>query len=509
MRKWWPLVAVCLGQFMLLVQVTIVPVALPAMAEDLRASFSSLPWLIDGYAVALAALLLGAGSLADLVGRRRTYVAGLGLFAAASLVAGIAPNVSVVIAAGVAQGIGAAAMFTTTMAILNLSYQGRDRGTAFGVYGAVSGGAATAGPILGGVLTEHLGWRAVFLVNIPMSVLTIALALGVLTESRNPHARRIDLPGIASFAAATGLITYALIRAGEDGWNASATWVPLAAGAAALAAFIGIEHRSGHAMLDLRLFRSPSFTAIMLAALALSAAAFAYMAYASLWLQSMLDLGAVRAGLALVPMALAVFVTSAATGRLMHRLPPRLTIGGGLLLIGAGALMQAVLDAGSTWRAIVPGLVVAGIGVGLMGPALASAAMAAVPHERGGMAGGALNTFRQLGTAIGVAVLGTIFRTRMQDTLHGHVPDPAATADAVTAGQADAVLAHTPTTTHAGLNHLLHQAFATGLNATYLVAGACGLLTGALALLLVRNPTPPSPAPQPRADHPTFAPTRT
>jgi len=460
MRKWWPLVAVCLGAFMLLVDVTIVTVALPDMAGDLSASFSDLQWVMDVYALALAALLLGAGSLADLYGRRRVYVAGLLFFAAASLGCGLAPNAPALIAARAAQGLGGAALLATTMALLNSTYRGRDRGIAFGVWGAVNGAAAAAGPILGGLLTEHLDWRAIFLVNLPVTGLTIALTLAVVAESTRADGARPDPWGMLTFAVCAGAATYGLIVAGEHGFTAARTLLSFAVAAVALAAFVGVERRRREPMLDLTLFRRPSFVAVLLAGALLVASAFAVLAYTSVWMQSTLGLGPVRAGAALVPMAAAAFVASGLAGRFLTGLAPRLPLGIGMFVVGAGSGAQAVLDADSDAWAVLPGLVVVGIGVGVALPVLSAAVMAAVPVERGGMAAGALNTFRQLGYALGVAVLGLVFRDGMAD------------------GGRDAV--------------------ATGLNRAYLVAAAFGLVGGVLVLALVREnaPTHAPPAPE-------------
>ncbi|GHB33702.1 hypothetical protein GCM10010331_21240 [Streptomyces xanthochromogenes] len=244
MRKWWPLTAVCLGAFILLVDVTIVNVALPSMADDLDASFSSLQWVIDGYALALAALLLASGSLADRFGHRRFYVYGLAVFAAASLVCGLAPNAGVLIAARVVQGVGGAAMFATTPALLLGSYQGRDRGTAFGVWGAANGAAAAAGPLLGGLLTEHISWPTIFWVNLPIAAVAIALTLRVVrpdsprASSGHGARSRIDLPGAAAFTIAAGSLTYGLIRGGESGWTDTVTLATFAVTALALLAFV-------------------------------------------------------------------------------------------------------------------------------------------------------------------------------------------------------------------------------------------------------------------------------
>ena len=473
MRKWWPLVAICLGAFMLLVDTTIVTVALPAMAGGLRASFADLQWVLDIYALSLAALLLGAGSLADLLGRRRVYVAGLVVFAAASLACGLAPNAATLIVARGVQGAGGAAMFTTTLALLNSTYQGKDRGVAFGVWGAVNGAAAASGPVLGGLLTEHVGWRSIFLVNLPMSAVAIALVLTRVAASRGVPGARLDVAGVCSFTASAGALTYGLIRAGDDGFGAAVPLSMFAVAAVTLVLFVVVERRSRHPLLDLGLFRSPSFTAIMLGGMLLMASAFACLAFTSVWLQAVLGLDPVHAGLALLPLAAASFVASAGGAWPAQRLPPRLSIGVGLLLIGAGAGLQGVLDAGSSWTALVPGLVVAGLGVGIAIPVLSAAAMAAAPHERGGMASGAINTARQLGYALGIAVLGVVLRARVEHVLTGHVPDPHAMAGAASGGRAP----HLP---------IVRAAVASGLDAVYAVSAVLGLAAGVIALVLIR-----------------------
>lgn len=459
MRKWWPLVGICLGTFMLLVDITIVTVALPAIAGDLKASFSALQWVLDGYALALAALLLGAGALADRLGRRAVYLAGLGVFAAASLACALAPSAGVLVAARVVQGLGGAAMFATTVALISSGYHGRDRGVAFGVWGAVNGAAAAVGPLLGGVLLEHLDWRAIFWVNLPVSVVAVVVTVAAVRESRDPAGARLDLPGMAAFTAGASAVVYALTRAESDGWTSARILVPLVGGVALLAVFAVVERRSAHPMLDLGLFRSRAFTGILLAALITQGSAFGYLAYTSLWVQSVLGLGPVRAGLALVPLAATAFVVSAVAGRLLHGRSPRLVVTAGALLIAAGAFAQARLDAGATASTLLPGLLIAGVGVGLATPVLVSAAMTAVPPRRAGMASGAVNTARQFGFALGVALFGTIFQATT-----GHEP------------------------TQGGL-------FASGLNAVYVAAGIGGAAAAVLVAALVRGPEQPDPVP--------------
>ena len=485
MRKWWPLIAVCAGAFMLLIDVTIVNVALPDMARQLHTTFSDLQWVIDLYALVLAALVLTVGSVADRLGRRRVYLLGLVLFAASSLTCGLAPNVGVLIAARGVQGLGAAAMFATTMALISSSYSGRDRGVAFGAWGAVNGAAAAAGPIIGGLLTTHFGWRWIFLVNLPVSVVAVALTLVVVTESRDPHPRRVDLPGMVSFTVAAATLTYALIR---GAWASGLTLGLIAVAAVALVGFVLAERRRRDPMLDLSLLGNRSFTAMLIAGALLSAAAWASMAYLSLWLQSVLGLSPIQAGLVVLPAALGAFVVSAAIGRILHTASPRLLIGTGLLIIAAGALAQALIRTGSSWPVLLPGLALVGIGAGLSLAPLSATAMAAVPHSRAGMAGGAVSTFRQLGYAFGIAVLGQVFRAGLS-----HAAGPSL-AGALSGGQAGAVIARSP-----GLAPLVHRAFADGLDLTFVVAAVVGAVASVLVFALVRPQQPAGDSAPPAA----------
>jgi len=495
MRKWAPLAAVCLGTFMLLVDVTIVNVALPGMAVDLHTSFSSLQWVIDSYAVALAALLMGLGSVADLSGRRRVYLAGLAVFAAASLASGLATSPGLLIAARAVQGVGGAAMFATTIALLNASYQGRDRGTAFGAWGAVAGGSAAVGPILGGLITEELSWRWIFFVNLPVTVAAIALTLAAFGADRGQATARFDLAGVLAFTAGAAATTVGLVRASSVGWTAGQTVGLIAAGLAAFVVFVLIERRARQPLLQIALLRRPAFAAVMIAALLLNAAAFAYLAYSSLWLQTVLGLSPVEAGLAgAAPMSLSGFAVSAAIGRFLHAWNPRWVIGGGMALVGAGALLQAGLGPRSGWTHLVPGLIVAGVGVGLATPTLVSSAMSTVPVRSGGMAAGAVNTMRQLGYAFGIALLGSVFSARVAQVV-AHRGGHPGVVQAVTGGQARRLLASVPAGQRAAADQVVHAASAAGLNAAFLLAGALGL-TGAVIVLAAmrRRPAPPPAA---------------
>lgn len=505
MRKWLPLLTICIGTLMLLVDVTIVNVALPDMATGLRTSFSSLQWVVDIYALVLAALLLGIGSVADRLGHRALYAAGLALFAIASAVSGFAGDATVLVAARAVQGVGAAAMFATTFALLNSSYTSKDRGTAYGIWGAVSGAAAAIGPIAGGLLTEHLSWRWIFFVNLPLALAAIALCFVVLDEGGR-HRSPLDPVGIGSFTVFAAALTYGLIRANEDGWGDAGVLLSFAGSAVLLVTFLLTEARRTHPMLDLSLLRHRVFAGCLIAGFVLSAAAFAYLTYASIWMQSVLGLSPIEAGLASLPLAVTAFLTSATIGRLMHGDRSWLAIGLGITLTGVGGLLVAlqVSGAGSDWTALVLGLSVSGVGVGLAAPALSSTAMSVVPTHRGGMAAGAVNTSRQLGFALGIAALGTLFAARIGSVLTAHsVPDSSRAADAVAGGRAHVLLAQTPPASRDAVDHLIRLASADGLRTTALVAGLLGVAGGLVAGALIRRPATTTASTEPDSGHRT------
>jgi EmrB/QacA subfamily drug resistance transporter len=485
--RWWPLVAICLGTFMLLVDVTIVSVALPSMAGDLHASLSSLQWVVDAYALSLAALLLLSGSLADRFGRRRAFQAGLVLFATASFCCALAPTSGLLIAARAVQGVGAAAMFATNAALLNATYQGQDRGIAFGVWGAVTGAAAALAPILGGLLIEAFDWRAIFLVNLPIAAVAIVMTQRVLSESHG-HSGKLDWLGAFWFTLSAGGITFALIHGGEAGWGATTTIVAFAVAAAALVVFLAVEPRQVSPLMDLSLLRNRSFAALMLAAVALAAGAFAALLYTQLWLQSVLNMSAIDAGLVVAPLAAVAFAASAGIGRFMHRIPPQFPLGLGLLVIGAGSLLRTDFSPSSGWEVMIPGLVLTGLGVGVASPVLISATLGAVHPSRAGMASGIVNTFRQLGYALGIAALGTLFTSRIQASFarSGVLADPHAAAAQASQGATRGLISAGPPHVRVLVAHAVRAAYASSQNSIYLIAGLTALVGGIAVLAFVR-----------------------
>ncbi|MFE5812827.1 MFS transporter [Streptomyces sp. NPDC056479] len=489
MRKWMPLVAVCLGTFMLLIDVTIVSVALPQMTDSLDASFSALQWVVDIYVLVLAALLMALGSLSDLAGARRVYLAGLAVFALSSLACGLAGSSEVLIAARGVQGLGAAAMFATNTALLASHYQGRDRGVAFGMWGAVNGAAAAAGPILGGLLTEHLDWRWIFLVNLPVAAIALYIGGRHLAASATRADRSIDLPGTIGFTLVATLLIFGLLHAGEDGWGDGTTLALFGGSALALVLFILVERGRRDPMLDLRLMRTPSFATLMAGAVVFSAAAFANLVFVSVWAQSVLGFSPVKAGLILMPFSGMSFLAAGLAGRFLANVPPQYPIGGGLLLIGAGSFLEMSLTGTSGWTALLAGFLVAGVGVGIASPVLASAALAAAPPDRMGMAGGAANTFRQLGFALGIPAVGTVvsgvIADRLADSaLFTRTDD---LADLVTGGQSAAVLASVPGESRDAAQRIVEDAYAAGLDQVFLAGGLVAVVAGVLVLLVVRG----------------------
>ncbi len=411
--RWLTLAVVSAATAMLLLDVTVVNVALPAIRADLDASFAELQWVIDAYALTLAATLLGAGVVADRSGRRRVFAGGLAVFTVCSALCGAAPSAVVLDLARAAQGVGAAAMFAASLALLAEEFQGRERGFALGVWGAITGGALAIGPLVGGLLVDGLSWRWIFLVNLPIGLLLIWLTPRFLSESRDPTPRRLDLAGMVSFGGACFLATYALIRGNAEGWGSPLIVGSFAAAALLAIAFLAIERRAEAPMLPLGLFRIPAFTGTALVAFAQSVALYPLLLFLAIYFQEALRLSATETGLRVLPLTLVLFAIAPISGKLTSRWPLRIPLVTGLVLIGCSLLLfMSGLTPTSEWTALIPGLLVGGLAVGIISPALAAAMVSVLPVERGGLASGINNTFRQLGIAVGIAGLGAIFSHR-------------------------------------------------------------------------------------------------
>ncbi|WP_327178474.1 MFS transporter [Streptomyces sp. NBC_01335] len=492
-KKWWTLLGVCGGTFMLLLDTTVVYVVMPDVQEDLNAGFSDLQWVIDGYALALAALLLTSGTLADRFGRRRLYALGVVLFTLASLLCGLAQSPSMLVLARIFQGMGGSVMFATGLALLAGSFEGKERGTAFGVWGMVTGLASAIGPVAGGLISSGISWRGVFLVNVPVGVLVVLIVVLRVDESRSPSARRLDWPGFALLTSGLATLGYGLIRAGEGGWSDSRVFTFLVVGGVLLAAFLVVEARVAEPMFELRLFRIPTFVGGSVAAFAMNGSLFAMFLFLAVHFQEVLRYSSLETGVRLLASSLAMLLASLLAGRLGARVPPRFLIGGGLLLVGAGLLLMGGVGARSGWEHFLPGLVLGGFGAGLVNPPLASTAVGVVDFSRSGMASGISGTFRQLGVSAGVAVLGSTFAVvignRVRDGLAG-VPGVGDRTDRIVSlvrgGDIDRAAALVPEARRGTVERLAVTGYVDGLNTLLAFSAGLALVGGVVSLLLIR-----------------------
>ncbi|MBA2504661.1 MAG: MFS transporter, partial [Thermoleophilaceae bacterium] len=486
--KQYTLLTVCLATFMLLIDITVVNVALPDIQADLDSSFADLQWVVDAYALTLAALLLTAGSLADLFGRRRIFVTGLLLFILASLLCGLAHTPTLLNVARAGQGIGGAGMFATSLAILASAFEGQERAKAIGIWGATIGFSVAMGPLVGGVLTEGLGWEWIFFVNIPVGLGTAWLALRHVEETRNPAQTRVDWGGLVTFSGALFLLVFALIQANDHGWGSADIVARFAGAALLLAAFVVIERRVEQPMLDLTLFRKPSFTGAAIAAFALSASMFAMFLYLTLYMQNVLGYGPLEAGLRFLPLSLLSFVVAPVVGNLTAKVPVRIFLGAGLLMVAFGLLLMRGIEVGSGWTTLLAGFMVAGAGIGMTNPAIATAAVGVVEPARSGMASGINTTFRQVGIATGIAALGALFESRVTSKVTDALAStPAAgSADdigtAVASGGPRAVVGQAPPAMRDQLEAIARESFISGLNEILLVSMCVAAVGGILAL---------------------------
>jgi EmrB/QacA subfamily drug resistance transporter len=487
-RKWWTLVLISIATFMLLLDITVVNVALPDIQQELHASLSSLQWVVDAYSLMLAACLLTAGSLGDRLGRRRVFSIGFGIFTFASFLCGIAPNPTVLNLFRGLQGVGGAAMFATSLALIGQEFQGRDRATAFGVWGATVGGAVAIGPLIGGVITENFGWEWIFFVNVPIGVAAIVLTERRIANVLSPDPEPIDLPGVATFSAALFLLIFGLIRGNPEGWGSPLIVACLVGAAALMAVFLAIEARSDHPMLDLTLFRKPAFNGVSAVAFGLSAGMFAMFLYLTIYMQGVLGYSPLEAGLRFLPLTVLSFIASPIAGSLSNRIPIRVLLGLGLALVGVGLLLMHGVAADSEWTTLLAGFLVAGVGIGITNPGIGQAAIAVVPVQKSGMGSGINTTFRQVGIATGVAALGAIFQSQVGSKLSELLPNaPSGLGEIVSSGGTRAALAATPPSQHAEVAHASTVAFVSGFNDIILIAAILSFVGAALGFALVRS----------------------
>jgi EmrB/QacA subfamily drug resistance transporter len=413
----WTLAVVCAATAILMLDIAVVNTALSAISADLDTGLHGLQWVVDAYTLALATVVLTAGSLADRYGRRRVFAIGLVVFTTMSAVCAAAASIEMLDAARAVQGLGAAAMFATSLALLADAFPDvRARAGALAAYGATIGASFAIGPAVGGALTSGLGWRWVFLVNLPIGLLCLYITVAKVRESRESHARPVDKLGLVTLTGGLFLLVLGLLRGNELGWGSTAIVAELAGAAVLLAAFVVVQARGKEPMLPLSLFRSGAFTGAQVTAFAISASFFAVFLYATIYLQHVLGLSAIEAGLVYLPSTMTILFVSAATAQLAEKVHPGALISVGLLLVAVGMALLSTVGVDSSWTAVLPGTIVAGIGTGLFNPSVTAVALGSVPAQQSGLAAGVNDTFRQAGIAVGVAALGALIP---QDVLAG------------------------------------------------------------------------------------------
>jgi EmrB/QacA subfamily drug resistance transporter len=423
-RKWLTLAAVSVGLFMIMLDNTVVNVALPSIERDLDADLSELQWIVTGYALTFAALMLVGGKIADAYGRRLIFVVGIVIFTVASLLCGLADSSEMLIGARVVQGAGAALMNPATLSIIAATFPPRERGTAIGIWAGTSALALAIGPLVGGLITEHLDWSWIFFINVPIGILGIVASFLLIDESRDETHERLDLPGLATSAIGLFALTYGLIEANTYGWTSARILGCFLVAAVALVAFVLLERQQRAPMLPLELFRNRTYTGANLTMLLVALAMFGVFFFVSLYMQNILGYSAVQAGAAFLPMTVLIILVAPVAGRTADRLGSRGLMTVGMLLIATQLLLFSQLGVDASYWQLLPCLIIGGVGMALTMTPSAAAATRAVPVEKAGVGSAVLNSARQVGGTMGIAVMGAIVASQIGDT-----PDAAAFMD--------------------------------------------------------------------------------
>lgn len=479
---------------LIVLDTNVVAVSLPSIARTFHASFADIEWVVSAYMTAFAACLLPAGGLADRAGRKRVLLAGLAVFFVASLGCGLAPSAVFLNVARAVKGVGAAMVLTSALAVIaNRFPDGRDRARAWAIWGMCMGIATTIAPLVGGAIAQWIGWRWIFLLNLPVCIALAVAVRATIDESRDPHAKRIDVPGSVLFGSALAIGIWALIDAPSLGWSAPGTLARFAASAALVVAFVGVERWQRRPMIDLALFGEPRFVGALLAMFGYAACAQVMMTFLPLYLQIGFGMSAIDAGLGMLPFALAMVVGPSLGAALSARAPAATVLGCGLALIGIGNFATAAFAGASHYGLVALGMLITGCGAGILNGDTQKAIMACVPPERTGMASGISTTTRFSAIVTSVGVLGAVLAARTHAALAervAHTPDLLGALDArfmssLLAGDlAQALRSLSP---HAGaaLARIAPSGFASGFSVALCVSGAFALAAAVAVRLLV------------------------
>ncbi len=423
-RRWWTLGAMCFALFMIMLDNTVVNVALPSIQRDLDASISSLEWTVNAYTLTFAVLLVTGGRLGDIFGRRRMFLFGVVVFAVSSAAIGLSPDQAWLVGGRAIQGIGAAFMMPATLSIISNAFPPEERGRAIGTWAGVSALALAIGPVVGGALTEHVSWRAIFFINLPVAVLAVVVTLFATRESRDETvARTVDFPGIAALSTGLTALVLALVEGNAWGWGSPEIIALLAASVIGLVGFFVIERRVRAPMIDIDQLRSATFLGANLVGFVISFAMLAVFFFVALYMQNLLDYSPLEAGVRFLPATLIIIVTAPISGRLADRFGPRPLIVAGMVLLSISLFIQTHISETSGYGLLLPAFMVMGLGIGLTMSPMSTAAMNAVSPEKAGAASGVLSMSRMVGGTFGIAVLGALFQSlassRLADTLAG------------------------------------------------------------------------------------------
>ncbi|NLG54740.1 MAG: MFS transporter, partial [Rhodococcus sp.] len=484
----WTLAVVALATFMIMLDLTVVNVALSDIQRSFDSSFTALQWILDGYALGLAAVLLASGSLADRIGRRVVFQWGMVIFTLSSLACGLAPTDEVLIGARIVQGLGGAVLFAVGPALLGHEFRGAARGKAFGVFGAVVGLAIAFGPLIGGYLTEAWSWRLIFLINVPFAIGALLIGQFRLRESSEPNAPSVDWWGMVTFSAALFLLVFGLMRGESDGWTSLPVAGSLISTAVLLIIFWIIQKRRGTAaMADLSLLNNRTFNGLSivaaLSAMSVMPALFLLISY----VRNVLSYSAFDSGIRFLPLTLTLFASAFVAGLLTARARPGLLVGFSQLFIAAGLVAVLLVDETSEWTALIPAMLLIGVGMGLFNPPRAAIAIAVTTPGKAGMASGINETMQQAGMAVGIAALGALFHSRVATAfkesevgqLAGDRAGDAGEAIAVGAGQH--VVDEAPAHLASAVDEAVRTAFVTGLHEVLIGAAAIAAIAGIVA----------------------------
>ncbi len=422
-KKWWTLAAVSFGLFMIMLDNTVVNVALPSIEKSLHLQVSELEWVVAGYALTFGAFMLTGGKLADLFGRRLIFVAGLIIFTGASLACGLAGSATILIGARVVQGLGAALMNPATLSIITVTFPPRQRGTAIGIWAGVSALALAIGPLVGGIITERINWNWIFFINVPIGAIAIAAAYAFISESRDTsREQRPDIPGLVSSAVGLFALSYALIEANSYGWTSTRILVAFGIAFVALVAFVLLELNQRLPMLDLSLFRNKTFAGANTVMLLVGLAMFGVFFYVSLYVQQILGYSPIQAGASFLPWTLLIVALAPQAGRMSDRFGSRWLVTGGMTVFAGSLFLFSRMGTDETFWGLLPAMILGGIGLSATMAPVTSTAMASVARDKAGVGSAVLNSMRQVGGSLGIAIMGAIVAASAT-TIDGH-PDP-------------------------------------------------------------------------------------